>query len=155
MEFLPNFLWLFFDAILRISKRKTKNVNIARWMINFYGHWDGARVFHIAHPYDNAFENSRKDGVASGKHGKRMWSIFVHDDSRSLRSIHTHVHFTPSFLIRTKTFGVFTGNVSRLERGTKDKSLRVTFSIYKMLKGKSLKWTWKVFLRGFSSEIVK
>lgn len=72
-----------------------------------------------------------------------------------LRAFHSTPAFHPTriFLIKIKTFGVFTGSVSRLE-GNERRNLHVTLSIHEMLKGKSLKWTWKVFLRGFSTEIV-
>lgn len=120
---------------------------------NFYGHWDGTRARYTS-PSTITLLRTHVKVASRVENMESECGPFSCTTIRGACAASTHVHFTPSFLIRTKTFGVFTGNVSRLERGTKDKSLHVTFSIYKMLKGKSLKWTWKVFLRGFSSEIV-
>lgn len=79
---------------------------------------------------------------------KNLWK-----DSRSMDSARVPFAFHKNFLSKIKTFGVFTGSVSRLE-GNERQNLHVTLSIHEMLKGKSLKWTWKVFLTGFSTEIV-
>lgn len=76
----------------------------------------------------------------------------VHESARYSNELFLTTQL-PRFLIKIITFVVFAGSVSRLE-GMKEQNLHVTFSIHEMLKGKSLKWTWKVFLKGFSCEIL-